>query len=68
MKIAETIYTLFLNLHYWPVQRVFCNFQNFFPEENSWNQLNNWKISGHGLLDIFISEISENLLFKSDAQ
>ena len=29
MKIAETIYTPFLNLHFWPVQTMSCNFWNF---------------------------------------
>ena len=43
MKMAETIYTPFQNGHFWPFLIVSCNFQNFVSEENSYNQLNNWK-------------------------
>ena len=42
-KIAETVYTPFQIVHFWPVLTMFCNFWIFFSEENSWNQLNNWK-------------------------
>jgi hypothetical protein len=44
-KIAETIYTPFQNGHFWPFLSVSWNIQKKISEENSWNQLNNWKKS-----------------------
>ena len=45
-KIAETIYTPFQKVNFWPVLTVSCNFENEKKsEENSWNQLNNWQKS-----------------------
>ena len=46
IKITETIYIPFQNLNFWPIQIVSCNFrEKKNSEENSWNQLNNWKKS-----------------------
>ena len=59
-KIVKNIYTLFQMVHFWPVPTVSSNFRQFFPKENSWNQLNNWqKSSLHLCVSVIFEEIQD---------
>jgi hypothetical protein len=69
IKITETIYIPFQNLNFWLIQIVSCNFQKKNSEENSWNQLNNWKKSFLFVvpiwpIDIFWDDMSDTFTSK----